>query len=108
MFFTKNSLYETTRLLLAVQYQVEKPKWEKCDEIEQLLNVNYKKKDNRVYPVYDPEQGFSPKFTFLKDYYEMYKEESEKEFAKSELLNMDALDSEQFGNHSENGGEQVA
>ena len=94
MFFTKDSLYETTKLLLAIQYQTEKPKWEKCDEIEELLNLNYKRKDNRVYPVYDPEKGFTPKFTFLKDYYEMYQKESKKEFVKSEFIDVEAMDAE--------------
>ena len=61
---------------MAISYQLEKPKWETCNEIEELLNVNYKRKDNRVYPVYDPERDFMPKFTFLKDYYDLYQEES--------------------------------
>ena len=78
--FTVQSLKEFSELILAYMFMLEKPKAIKDSKIEQMLNLNFSRKDPDVeVPIYDPSQPWEPRFEILRDYYRMYQEQKKKQ-----------------------------
>ncbi len=73
LLFTVESLKELTNLLLAAKFMSFKPMIIKDQKIEEILNFNFStEQPDQEKPVFDPEEGFEPKFQVLSDYYKEY------------------------------------
>ena len=73
--FTKESLKETIEFLLCVLYMHNKPKVIRNNYVETVLNLNYSREQpDAEEVVFNPEEGFEPKFEILRDYYAKYNE----------------------------------